>query len=423
MVAEEPNVASSDPSHIANSGAEASRKSGRHDVATERKSLGGASAFSGTTARTSRSGQDLEEMTSDDLQDALPDLNYAAEKLLDFLVSSPKFDAGINEAAVSSLRKELTSKNSQTRNKYKRLASAFNIQRQAFGTNSFINIEAILGALFGSKRTLDTTQEPWRPDSLLLKANVAAFAMMLLSPEDMSDYLHLWAIVDETFPSPFFDKQDSPSDKMLEGTIQAAIEIRTQYAIMLITQGLHQEDFNADRLLDDVFNQGDSIKGWNFASMQTRELSKASQKAMVKRLSSIRNVYQQAKQSSQSSEAVINAYREAFPWTRFLRTAMVWAKQRLVDIQHSVDGYGGSDRILESLNTEIERRRDLQPPPEGGDILDRPTTSDNTARQPPHPSREHAERPRTKPVAELRSESFRYPFPPSAVGTFERYDH
>ena len=401
-------------------GEEEPGKVARNEASTVRKSLGGASAFSGTTARTSQSAHDLEELTWESLLEALPDIDYAAERLLEFIVSSERWESDVTETTIATFRRELASKSSATRNKYRRLSSAFGIQRQSYGTNFFIDVRAVMKTLTGSKTFVDKAQEPWRPDPLLQKANIAAFASTLFSPKDVSEDVELLAAIDQTFPKPFFDDHDPPSSNMLQQTIELAIELRTRFAILLIIRGVHQTGFNADTILSDVFTEGESVRGWSSDFMQPSEFSKKANESIINRMSHIRDISQQAADRSQSYETLNASFDKEFPWVTTLGTAIQWAKARLVEIQLPIDRYGGSERIISSLTTELERTRGHQLMVED-EIAEHDDEAplDNATSQVSERPVEQVNQPQRKGRAsELQSEAFEYGAPTMLMSVY-----
>ncbi|KAG8534113.1 uncharacterized protein KY384_000957 [Bacidia gigantensis] len=364
------------------------------------KSPGGASAFSGTTARTSRTAQEIDDLTSESLQDALPDLCTASERLLDFLISPKLMEDGPKDAVVSALSDELENKRSRTRNNLNRRIAAFNIQREVFSTKCFIDIKRSVRTILNS-RELENAQGPWRPESLLQKINIAALTAAVFSPETLPDGDFAWDELDSDFPHQFVDEQDDVDQESLQLTLQLALEIRTQYVITLLTQRYGQPGFDLDDTLNEVFNERTQVlKGWNFNSMRTRQLSRDTRKALVERLSGIRQAYQQAATRDVGNDSISMALAAAYPRIDFLTTTLNWEVHQLNRLENIISPLGGPETIIESLIDQVQTRRRIHstPPSEAKPLspseqnksLGLPPTSTEDAAPPPPTSTKNA---------------------------------
>ena len=321
------------------------------------KSPGGASAFSGTTARTSRTAQELEDLEVEGFLDALPDLFSASEKLLKYLLPSK-----ISEVNVDEVREQLGVKNSRAQKNHLRLSDAFQVHRQVFGNGPLIDIRRILRALVGLRDLSSMSVTQWRPDPLLQKANLTLLILNVLNHPATAEVEVFWEELNQSFPQNFLEDQGDLEASTLQQTLQLALEIRTQYAIMLIGRHVGQQTFDIDVILRQVFNEpSSSIRGWAFENMHTEDLPKFFQKAVLQRQLRMRQIYQQAIENNSDDAEVLTSLSTAFPWARFSFEIVSWASDRLRYVQNRITVRGGVEAIVGSLSAEVQHRREILP--------------------------------------------------------------
>ena len=342
------------------------RRSAAGPAKADRKSLGGASAMSGTTARMSNSAQELEDLRSENLLDAILSIIPETENLLDLLVSGDRWDVANNQIQIKKLCEELASKNSRTQKQFNRLSQKFQVPWEEFDTGTFIDIGASLNALFGSHASQQTAQEAWRPDPLLQKTNAASFALALYMPKDISDDVELWTSTDQVFPRPFLSEHETLNDDARNSTLMLAIEIRTQHVIRVLTQDLHRRDLIRLSTVDEVFKEGKSLKGWDFDSFQSQQLDETSRTAIQERLKAIRTIIQNVDTTDSRNSDIVEKLTQQYPWIEFLDTTTRWLRARVIEIDHSLEIYGGSAKVLDALGIEIKKIKMDRPVAEQG---------------------------------------------------------
>lgn len=191
-------------------------------------------AFSGTTARTSRSAHEHKGYSAFDLLDALPDLSYAADKVLSWLVPENE----VTEEAVASICNELQNNGSRTSKNVSRLGRSFETQKDVYGGESFINPSVVVSALLGSNDVQGTENRPWRPDPLLLKANLTTLLVFITRLWEIEASARLVEFLDQNFPIAFVGQSFAARD------FGIALEIRTQHFILQLARYVHQLNFD-----------------------------------------------------------------------------------------------------------------------------------------------------------------------------------
>lgn len=320
------------------------------------KSPGGASALSGTTARTSLSARDLSDSSSEEMLDALPDLADASSKILGFLIPM-----GISEASITSVAPQLRTKDSRASKNLRRLGSTFQVQRDIYGSDSYINPRGILRVLLGTKQIQGKDRGKWRPDALLHKANVAVLASSILSHSMQEWNDQLVEELEQAFPICFVEsivQSEIPtpgSSALIHETFQLALEIRTQYAILSFARYAGQRNFDFDDVLHQIFfKNGNSLKGWAILGLRGEDLTGGFQEVVVQRLEELRDTFIT---TSENPTGTVEVLKKNYSWAKFVQQTIGWIRQRLVEIEMQIELHGGAQDIYQSLSNEIQRRK------------------------------------------------------------------
>lgn len=299
------------------------------------------SAFSGTTARTSRSAHELKIYSAFDLLDALPDLSYAADKVLSWLLPENE----VSEEAVASICNELQDSGSRTSKNVVRLGKSFQMQKDVYGGKPFIKPSVVVSALLGSSEVQGNGSEPWRPDPLLHKANLTSLVLLITRSWEVEASSHLLDFLDQNFPAAFIARLSNSEDFAL------ALDVRTQHFILQLARYIHQLNFDPDMLLSQIFqNNPTSFKGWHSPGLQAEELTDEQKHAIAVRFQELGQNFSDGK--SVDPEALKNAY----PWLPFVTQMVVWSKARLADAEAQIDARGGTGELIQALDQEIQGR-------------------------------------------------------------------
>ena len=314
------------------------------------KSPGGASAFSGTTARTSRTARDFEEHIADSLLDALPDLVSASDKLLGALIPPE-----ISETTVDRISRQLQAKNSRAQNNLLRLSAAFQVHQEVYSAGILIDISEVLKALVGSKDLRDQSGEPWRPDVLFQKANLTVLVANVLNPRVTAEAESFWHEVDQSFLRNMVRERGNFGHSTSHQASTLALEIRTQYAIMIVTRSAKLPESDLGVIVDGIFGEPSRLRGWNLVGLSAGTLPTDFEEAVLQRQEEFRHILQKFANETD----IVTSLATAFPWTRFSCDIMEWASGRLKDIGATVSAAGGVEGIVKRLSDEVQKRKEL----------------------------------------------------------------
>lgn len=295
-------------------------------------------------------------MSSEEMLDALPDLADVSNKILAFLVPSP-----LSEASVMGVIAQLQTKDSRANKNLRRLGSTFQIQKDIYGGESYINPRGVLRELLGIKQISDLDAAQWRPDAVLQKANLAVLVSIILSHSVQEQDDQVVEELEQAFPISFlegFVESEIPkigSSALTFETLRLALEVRTQYAIHSLARHAGQRNFDFDDVLHQVFyKNGINLKGWTVLGLRAEDLTEKAQLDILERLKELRNAFAA---SSEDPIASIEELKKDYPWATFIQETMAWIGQRLNEIEMQIDLLGGIGDIHLNLSNEIQTRR------------------------------------------------------------------
>ena len=360
MVVEDPSIVYVDLESAEDDGASENVRdagTGQLPAQPNDKSPGGLSAFSGTTARISFPTQELTELSVEDMTDTLPDLSDAADKLLKFVIPAES-----SEASVATIMAQLQNKNTREHKKLKRLGDTFERQRKEYGGVSYINVGDTLRRLLGRKPSpINEQTASWRPDALLQKANLAILVMQIFSVASSDQKDHFIEDIAGNFPLPFVQRLGLPQSlapecsALAEATLELALDVRTQEAIMLVARHVGKINFDPDTALLQVFYDSNNLKGWAVTGLRVVDLTKEAKDRILSRIELLRGAFKVDEPIPLDGRSSgVESLRASFSWTTFAQRIVAWAGQRLTEIEIQTTTYDGAQAICQGLNDMIQ---------------------------------------------------------------------
>ena len=321
------------------------------------KSPGGRSAFSGTTARTSRSAQDLTALSSEDMIEVFEDLSRYSDKMLDFLIPSE-----LSETTIAKLMVQLRTKGSQANKKLHRLQKMFSEQRDVYASDSYIVCQEVLATLFSKKSATEVEMGQWRPDALLQKANLAVLVSSVLSYSWQDREMEFLEELEQTFPTPFASKLVSSDENLQIGdsalqvaTFQLALELRTQLAITLLGRSAEQPSFDSNLIFLQVFYEdanSNALRGWNIQGLQSGDLTREHQKTILSQIQKLTGFFASPEENPPLSVELLET---AFPRIAVITQAVKWTSQRLGELNDQIRANGGFNEVFHAFRNEVQR--------------------------------------------------------------------
>ncbi len=324
------------------------------------------SGMSGTTAKTSFSQEEINEMDAEIMVDVLPNLAAAAEDLANLLLpSDPK--------ARPIVRKEIRALGSKHNKLYNTRVASINVHKPSFGSTTYIHPSIVLRALLGVADMRDVSDGTWRPDAVLHMINLASMLQTVLivvpNNNDVDDdgYNALANLCDSfgaAISGPTFDHR----------AFHFCLDILTQLAIIRIDRHKVDPSFDAavaiqttfyglDEENDMVFRHADGLHMHGLGGEDQTTYSDAIQ-AVVDHLS---RPFEDA-----APAAALRALRARYPWEAFIQHTVEYYLERKLELNEQIEAAGGADRIKRDLNEEVDRRERTKAAEQKRQSLSRP---------------------------------------------------
>ncbi|KAL8706902.1 MAG: hypothetical protein Q9201_000062 [Fulgogasparrea decipioides] len=336
-----------------NNNATTQAESTRRRSGQNARDSGAGSVFSGTTARTSRSGRELSDSPAMDMIETLEDLSDTSDKILRLLVPQE-----VTEASIQSIRGRLSNLKSRERRHLARHVDFARGLHKVFGNEGYIQASVVIGAMLDALKHDTDRLGPWRMDPILYKANLTTLVTSALSGIDENIERSIDEL-DKIYPAPFLNGfvdatsigERPDSSALLMQTFQLGLDIRTHCFIEAAKRNFDEPKFDPNQLLQQVFyRKGKGLHGWNVAGMRWDELKRDSRlsNAILDRLDQLRNTFSE----SEAPHINIESLEKTFSRLQFIRELIYWSQLRLQEVEKQlrlVEGAGGIVRNLQSM--------------------------------------------------------------------------
>ena len=311
--------------------------------------------MSGTTAKTSFTQEQYDELDKDIMLDSLPALSVATDNFLKLLVPADAKSRPI-------IWKEMKIEGSKHNKLFKNRLGALKIHKDNYGANTeYIQIPVVLRALFGVNAVEDVSHGEWRPDSLLYKANLARLLQSMLvevhSPPDLSleDYGAL-EIAYQAFPTGIAGNTFS------NNAFNMSVDLATQLAIARLAIGMPQPHFDPHSSTISTFftesETGEQVYKYSEA-LHLDTLNEQSLQSLHGRVAQrVEEMDEPFASGRLSPDAAINALRARFPWDRFLQTLVAYFDSREAELDEEIAIAGGAQAMADALSTEIQNQEE-----------------------------------------------------------------
>ncbi|KAL5334090.1 hypothetical protein BJX70DRAFT_32261 [Aspergillus crustosus] len=307
--------------------------------------------------------------------EALPDLELAGRKVLDFLVpraATPK--SVVDKAKVLS-----EPGNTQSR-RLQHTASGLHHQTKAFGDQTYIDADFTTRLISTTLASRRVDVKDWSPSPIVQLANCARFAQdLLLAGSRGTLQRHAIRNVQDLFPLPFTSgivtagQAKAPGESALESeTFALALEIRTQSLILHLEEHQDDPDFSPKEAVTRYFltresSRTSSLRGFNLPQFGGADgmLPEQFRKIVQDRLNGI--LLEEEEDGSIDVEALKGAYR----WRQFIMRAAEWFQKRAWEIKSELEKRTSVQAIQNAFfasnpSSFVSTQGHIEPEPNGG---------------------------------------------------------
>ncbi|CAI9633133.1 unnamed protein product [Alternaria burnsii] len=324
------------------------------------QSPGAASQMSGTTAISSFSMVEAEFLEPRFILKHLRKLCDSAEEFLEHIAP----DRGTMADDLQNIR-EMQKPGSTYTEDYLDLNDELNVHLKHFKSeeHSYIHIRALHRALFKTSDDVAASQSGL--NLILYLANLLVLAKQMIHSN--RDDKNIWDVLrqlDNTFPAQFmqdldygFQPTETGQSGLYQETLDLAVELRTQLAILVLQRSAESPEFNVEETLDEIFLRPKSsdgvwaIRGWNMPVLgdDDSSLSRDFERLVKNRVQEIQEFFREG-----SSSAELDDLKSAFPWGPTILRLLDWVRLRRRELKAVIDSLGGSVEITRNVKQAVE---------------------------------------------------------------------
>ncbi|KAH7400719.1 hypothetical protein DE146DRAFT_653712 [Phaeosphaeria sp. MPI-PUGE-AT-0046c] len=338
------------------------------DNATLFRSPGAASEMSGTTAITSFSMVEAEFLEPKYILKHLRKLCDSAQEFLEHLAP-----ANGNMSDDHRNIQEILKPDSDFTEEYRDFNDELNVHLKHYKSeeHSYIHLRAVHRALFDADREAAAVGSGL--DLILYLANVLIFAkQMIHSDRNEKEIWDALRQLDNAFPSHFMHSLESDikpttagESAMLTQTLDLALELRTQLAILVLERASSNNNFDPDEVIQEVFyrselSQGTSasiVRGWSIATLGGEDAALPTQfeASIVERLNIMRQFFPLDDEALERGDVIdLEGLGSNFPWEATILRLLEWVRCRHRELSTTIDELGGATAILRNVKAHVE---------------------------------------------------------------------
>lgn len=322
---------------------------------------GGLSAA--TTTRTTFSQDDAAEMRELDPEmviDGFPFLLPRADHVLNLVFKELNGDLSFIDADDARGHKFLL----------KRLQD-YNSQKSDFTSQHYIRPDIVLRAVLKLRANQQIAPDPWRPDDIIFKANLAGLISHISQCGNTVKQAEVLQALDSDFPRRFMLSLEVPQaasghigESVLdEETCLLALHLRTQLAVKALALNAVDPDPEAPQaIIAQVFLGGDyahaNVLPDELDVLMLRSFDLISDGAhpvfrehVVERIKDLKAAFDEY----EDADEAIYHLQEKYAWSEFRLHLVEWVKLRSEEISASIIKRGGGSNLEESADKIIAR--------------------------------------------------------------------
>ncbi|KAI5356893.1 hypothetical protein Slin15195_G089920 [Septoria linicola] len=318
-----------------------------NDASPRRISSG--SVFSGTTAKTSFSQDEISKLDHEVICEVLPDLFTASEKLTQLLMPN-----GVSTPPQT--WKEIKLTGSRLNKLYSARWDSLRIHKPNLTSVEYVDPSYILRALLNVQSVADVQSAAWRPDDVLHRINISLMLRAVLMQCDPFEWTEeatgALENLDMAFPACIAGSEFSFA------ALELWLDLAAQVAIHRIeSASLTDPDFSALEEVDNVFFDSDN----EFKHAKSLGILTASQEDHDRALEMVKQLVVVLKapfeQGDGTGVTASNGYLKAqFRWDDFKSHALKYCETRVAELDRRIQSAGGARSIVDGLQQEADRR-------------------------------------------------------------------
>lgn len=316
-----------------------------------------ASGFSGTTAKTSFSQEEIADLDADMMVDLLPNVASAADRVSEFLLPA-------DEKAGPVIWKEVRTVGSRHSKFFSNRLAAFELHKHDFGSQIYIEPSIVLRVVLGVTNVQDVPAGKWRPDSIIHKINLAQmlrstlvtlFDPVEITQEGYDALATLNTDFARTIAGSEFDMQ----------AFNMALAIQTRLTLASLVNYRHQPGFSARSVITDIFFEGadsDESVYKHANALHFQDASDADRanctNALTQAADELLAMFDG--RNAMTIDAAIRTLANKYPWDSFQDQVVHYYNHRRGRLNEQIAAAGGVEQIMQGLSEEVQRRAEAK---------------------------------------------------------------
>lgn len=317
----------------------------------------------GLSARTTLSQDDAAEVRELDpamVIDSFPKLLPSAEDVLNLVFKNLGGDLSFIDTVDTLDHRFLT----------KRVRD-YNSQKDSFSSQVYIRPDIVSRALLRLRANQQIAPDPWRPDEIIFKANLAGFISHISQCSNTTKQVQVLQALDGDFPRRFMLSLEAPQaasghigeSVLAEETCLLALHLRTQLAVeTLALNAVDSEPEAPEAVLAQVFLSDDYADAdivpdeLNSAMLRSFDLISDSahpdfREHVVERIKDLTAAFDEY---GNTDEAIYHL-QDKYAWSDFRLRLVEWVKLRSEELSASIITRGGGSDLAKSADNIITR--------------------------------------------------------------------
>ncbi|KAK3679121.1 hypothetical protein LTR37_021423 [Vermiconidia calcicola] len=316
------------------------------------------SGMSGTTAKTSFSQEEIQDLDRDVMVDLLPSLSSAAEELSRLLVP-----ADLKSRPV--VRKEIRTVGTKHNKLYNNRIASIDLHKGHFGSTEYLQPSIVLRALLGVQNIRDVPEATWRPDGVIYKINLASMLKCILisfseneSPPSVGAY-NLLEALDLNFASAIAGPEFS------NNAFEMCMATVTHLCIHRLEAYQADPYFKPSDIVTLAFYAKDADGDLTFRHRNVLHMMQLPPGDQERYTDMIRqNVDQMVAIFDDDNPATwdhaLHTLKVQFKWQQFVDHAIDYYLERKQELDEQIAAVGGIDQIMIGLAEEVQRREEAR---------------------------------------------------------------
>ncbi|KAK6435700.1 hypothetical protein LTR95_008112 [Oleoguttula sp. CCFEE 5521] len=313
------------------------------------------SGYSGTTAKTTFSAEEVAQLDLDNIVDALEDLDTISGKVLDDLMSAEPDVRRI-------VWKDIATAGTRAQKAFQRHSRDFAAQKEYYASPEqvYIRPDIVLRALYAVNTVEDVADDAARPDAIIEKANLARLLHAVIV--EVQDPLH--PTIDELkaleTAEMWFPRAIAGNEWSNEA-FDLSLALSAQLAIQNAASFAEDPNYDPQGVATSTFYEVDDEGTQNYRHELDLNMDQLPAQHVDEALDRVAQLVNELKKPFHSEEpaVAIQVLRAQFPWSDLITAAEDYYITRRLQLEGQIAALGGVKSLTTSLQAMLQEKSEL----------------------------------------------------------------